>query len=215
MKYEIPCPSCGTPNVVSEDEIPPEGARLPCASCGEPIEIALAPPAARPVAPAIPDRRTAPVEAAGAQVVCPRCGLHFSPGDHRGPHTERPVVLLVEDLEYFVEIARDALGGAYELRVADSVTGGLGALSEGGIDLLLVDLSLAHGEDGRDLLRALPAKPCPIIALTAQDESQIPEERWNELRTLGVDDILRKGMQMGEALARKVGERLGRDLAAS
>lgn len=215
MKYEIPCPSCGTPHVLSEDEIPPEGARLPCASCGEPIEIALAPPAAKPVAPATPERRAAPVEAAGPQVVCPRCGLHFSPGDHHRPAADRPVVLLVEDLEYFVEIARDALGGAYELRVADSVAGGLGALSDGGIDLLLVDLSLAGGEDGRDLLRALPAKPCPIIALTAQDESQVQGERWNELRTLGVDDILRKGMQMGEALVRKVGERLGRDHAAS
>jgi CheY-like chemotaxis protein len=215
LRYEIPCPLCGAPHFLSEDEIPPEGARLPCASCGEPIEIALAPPVAGPVAPAIPDRKAAPVEAAGVQVVCPRCGLHFSPGDHRRPAADRPVVLLVEDLEYFVEIARDALGGAYELRVADSVAGGLGVLSEGGIDLLLVDLSLAGGEDGRDLLRALPAKPCPIIALTAQDESQIQGERWTELRTLGVDDLLRKGMQMGEALVRKVGERLGRGQSAS
>jgi CheY-like chemotaxis protein len=201
--------------VLSEFDIPPEGARLPCASCGEPIEIALAPPAAKPLAPPLPETKPGPVEAVGSQVVCPRCGLHFAPGDHRPSPANRPVLLLVEDLEYFVEIARDVLGGAFELRVTSTVAGGLGALSEGGIDLLLVDLSLASGEDGRDLLRALPAKPCPIIALTAQDESQIQEERWKELQTLGVDDILRKGMQMGEALGRKVAERLGRHDTAS
>lgn len=215
MRLEIPCPSCGAPHALSEDDIPPEGARLACASCGEPIEIALAPPAARPIDPPSPDPKAAPVGIVGSQVVCPRCGLHFSPGDHRPAAANRPVLLLVEDLEYFVEIARDGLGGAYELRVAGTVAEGLGALSEGGIDLLLVDLSLASGEDGRDLLRALPAKPCPIIALTAQDESQIQGERWNELRALGVDDILRKGMQMGELLGRKVAERLGRDRTPS
>lgn len=119
------------------------------------------------------------------------------------------MLLFVEDRDYVVEIARDALGEAYEFRVAASVTEGLAGLSEGGIELVLLDLSLASGEDGRDFLRALPAKPCPIVALTAQDESEIRGERWAELRRLGVDDVLRKGMQMGEALGRKVAERLG------
>jgi hypothetical protein len=49
--------------------------------------------------------------------------------------------------------------------------------------------------------------------MTAQDESEIRGERWAELQRLGVDDVLRKGMQMGEALGRKVAERLGLETA--
>jgi DNA-binding response OmpR family regulator len=123
------------------------------------------------------------------------------------------VVLMVEDMEFFSDTAREVLGESYDLRLAPTIADGLRALEAGGIDLLLLDLSLASGEDGRDLLRALPGKSCPIIALTAQDESEVQGEPWHELQRLGVDDLLRKGMHMGEALARKVALRLGREPA--
>jgi CheY-like chemotaxis protein len=142
-------------------------------------------------------------------VVCPRCGLHFVPDEHRAAAASRPVVLMVEDLEFFLDTAREVLGGTCELRFASTVPEGLEILAAGGIDLLLLDLSLANGQDGRDLLRRLRDKPCPIIAMTAQDESEIQGEPWAELQRLGVDDILRKGMHMGEALGRKVAARLG------
>lgn len=216
MTFEIPCPSCGTPHSLSESEIPPEGARLPCSACGEPIEVGLVPSPVRvPPSAAQAPKSPPKAEEPDARVVCPRCGLHFVPDEHLAASTSRPVVLMVEDMDFFLDTAREVLGGSCELRFASTVSEGLDALSRGGIDLLLLDLSLANGEDGRDLLRALRGKPCPIVAMTAQDESEIQGEPWAELQRLGVDDILRKGMHMGESLARKIGARLGREPAES
>lgn len=207
MKREFRCPKCAAAKTLEDREIPPEGTRVQCEACGASFSLRRsakpAPAAGRPAASAEP--------AAEPSVVCPRCGLHFAPDARRAPRPEgaRPVVLILEDMDYFLEIARDVLSEKYELRTGSTVADGLREISRGGLDLLLVDLNLAGGEDGRDLLRALPDKRFPILAITAQDESEIPGERWDELRSLGVDDLVRKGMHMGEVLARKVAEHLG------
>ena len=139
------------------------------------------------------------------QVVCPRCGLHFS--SERAPvplsAERRPRVLLVEDMEFFQDVARQALEATADLVSVRTIADARRALAQGGFDLLLLDLAL-EGEDGRDLLRSLPFKPCPILIFTARDETDMYGDAWSELKAFGADDVVVKGMQMGEILARKV-----------
>jgi DNA-binding response OmpR family regulator len=116
---------------------------------------------------------------------------------------------VVEDMDYFVEIARDALAGRYELKVAKSVDEASAILARGGIDLLLLDLTLEGGQDGLRLLRESPGKTCPVLLFTAQDESEMYGDGWTRLLAMGIDDVVIKGMNMGEILARKVSVLLG------
>lgn len=118
-------------------------------------------------------------------------------------------MLVVEDLPYFREMAADALGSRYEIRSATSVSEALAELGKGDVDLVLLDLVLDRGEDGLGLLRALPFKPCPVLLFTAQDESEMYGEGWDRLRSLGADDAVVKGMNMGEMLVRKIAALLG------
>jgi DNA-binding response OmpR family regulator len=136
------------------------------------------------------------------------------PGAQAAPREGgRPTLLIVEDMDYFVEIARDALAGRYEVRTARTLGEARAALSGGGIDLLLLDITLAGGEDGLRLLREPPGKVCPVLLFTAQDESEMYGEGWDHLRSIGVDDVVIKGMNMGELLVRKVGALLGEEAA--
>jgi DNA-binding response OmpR family regulator len=77
------------------------------------------------------------------------------------------------------------------------------------IDLVLLDLTLEGGQDGLRLLREGPGKTCPVLLFTAQDESEMYGDGWTRLLALGVDDVVIKGMNMGEILSRKVAALLG------
>ena len=218
MKFEVRCTACGKGYLVDETKVPVEGGFVPCQSCGTTIRLtprsapkpATAPPSA--VSAAAPaEASPPPVPAAGStdEVCCPRCGLHFTPSVRADrPPSARPVVLIVEDMDYFVEIARDALGGRYELKATGSIEEARALLIRGGIDLLLLDLTLEDGQDGLRLLRESP-KVCPILLFTAQDESEMYGDGWTRLMELGIDDVVMKGMNMGEILARKVSALLG------
>ena len=116
-------------------------------------------------------------------------------------------------MDYFVEIARDALGGRYELKIAKTLGEARTLLLQGGIDLMLLDLTLQQGEDGLRLLREPPGKVCPVLLFTAQDESEMYGDGWEKLLALGVDGVVIKGMNMNETLSRKVAEMLGEPLA--
>ena len=59
-----------------------------------------------------------------------------------------------------------------------------------------------------DELRRHP-KPCPVLAFTAEDESEMYGEGWSRLQAAGIDDVVRKGMNVNEALLRKVAAALG------
>jgi DNA-binding response OmpR family regulator len=134
--------------------------------------------------------------------------MHFRTEESPQRGEDRPTVLLVEDLPYFQEIAREALAPKYTLRQVGTVTEARAALAGGNVDIILLDLTLRGGEDGLTLLEGLPGKPCPILIFTAQDESELYGERWNQLRALGADDLVFKGMNMGEVLVRKVDDLL-------
>lgn len=155
-------------------------------------------------------------EEPASDVICPRCGLHFAPrAAHREtPASERRTVLVVEDMDYFRDIARDALEPRYRVEAAATVEEAQAALIAGEIDLILLDVTLRNGEDGLKLLRELPFKPCPILIFTAEDESVMHSKSWDKLQRLGADDVVIKGMNVGESILRKVGSLLGDDTTA-
>ena len=209
MKIEVRCGGCGRGYLVDETTVPPGGGLVSCQSCGAGVELKPVRAASPPPAP----RRPAPEPEPMNEVCCPRCKLHFVPDMKSRPKTlGRPTLLLVEDMDYFVEIAREALGGRYELKVAKGLNEARALLLQGGIDLMLLDLTLEQGEDGLRLLREPPGKTCPVLLFTAQDESEMYGEGWAKLRALGVDDVVIKGMNMDETLSRKVAEMLGEPL---
>jgi DNA-binding response OmpR family regulator len=156
--------------------------------------------------------QTAPT--AVQEVVCPRCKLHFVPRRSATtvPRGKRRTVLVVEDMDYFQEIAVDALSACYEVKTASTVQEARAALTGGGIDLMVLDLTLDGGEYGVELLRTMSSKPCPILIYTAQDESEMYGDSWEELIRLGADDLVMKGMNVGESLLRKVAALLGDDV---
>jgi CheY-like chemotaxis protein len=209
LKIEVRCSGCGKGYLIDEGRIPTGGGFIPCQVCNTTIELRSLQPKPRPEPPAAP----APAAQAGPpkEVCCPRCSFHFIP-DAAQKRADRPTLLVVEDMDYFVEIARDALAGRYELKVAKTLDEARQALVRGGIDLLLLDLTLERGEDGLRLLREPPGKTCPVLLFTAQDESEMYGDGWAKLRALGVDDVVIKGMNMNETLSRKVAEMLGEPL---
>lgn len=192
MKFEIQCSKCDESYLIDEEAL---GDDLVCPNC-----TAMA-ATTQPTA-------TAPAD----QVVCPRCSLHFSPhsGSEDAAVDGRPTVLIVEDMLYFREVASDALAKDYDVRTAETRQQALDILRGGGIDVMVLDLTLDGGEHGLDLLKSLPTKPCHILIYTAADETEMYGDSWEELQRLGADDIVIKGMNVGESLARKVGSLLGR-----
>jgi CheY-like chemotaxis protein/DNA-directed RNA polymerase subunit RPC12/RpoP len=238
MRIEVRCTSCGKSFLVDSGAI---AGGLACPGCSAPMQrldkpaaAPATPPTAQPAAPgpsAATDRISPPVTAespapahaaaqaaelpAGAEeVVCPRCQLHFVPrrAGAQAKDSSRRTVLVVEDMDFFREIARDALASRYEVKTATNVQEARAALTAGGIDLMVLDLTLDGGEHGVELLRTMTAKPCPIVIYTAKDESEMYGDSWDELLRLGADDLVMKGMNVGESLVRKVAALFGEDL---
>jgi CheY-like chemotaxis protein len=144
------------------------------------------------------------------QVVCPRCQLHFHPRSRPAESdVERKTILVVDDLAYFRQIAKDALQPTFDVRTAATSAEAREIMDQGGIDLLVLDLTLDGCNAGRDFLAELKPKPCPILIFTAQDESEMYGENWERLERLGADDLVIKGMQVAESLTKKASLLLG------
>lgn len=205
MRVELRCPGCGKGYLVEGGSTAVEFA---CPVCSSPVALRAPLPAAV-AAPAAPPPPAA--AAADEEIVCPRCNLHFSPRRHVTSNAarDRAVVLVIEDMGYFQEIARDALASRYDVKTTGSSEEGRSLLAAGGVDLLVLDLTLDGSDDGLQLLRSLRPKPCPILIYTARDESEMYGESWEVLRRLGADDMVIKGMNVGEMLLRKAGALLG------
>jgi len=197
MKFEIQCSSCNGSYVIDEEAL---GGDLVCPNCS--------------VTTATSESAGPGISAPADQIVCPRCSLHFSPhsASDNTVADDRPTVLIVEDMLYFREVASDALVEDYNVRTAETRQQALDILRGGDIDVMVLDLTLDGGEHGLDLLRSLPNKPCHILIYTAADETEMYGGSWEELQRLGADDIVIKGMNVGESLARKVDSLLGRNL---
>jgi DNA-binding response OmpR family regulator len=108
---------------------------------------------------------------------------------------ENPIrVLLVEDNPLDVQLLRWMLlqdtHQTFELETADTLSAGIQKIQQGGVDLLLLDLSLpdAHGFD--TFHRAVEAVPdLPIIMLTGLDDENLA---LNAMKA-GAQDYLVKG----------------------
>jgi CheY-like chemotaxis protein/phage FluMu protein Com len=222
----LPCPQCGT----AEGLRVPSSAEATTADPAEPSRAETVPLSAAP-APDSPGPAAAP-DAEGTtatvvkpvarkpdaeEVVCPRCKLHFVPrrGVAQSDAEDRRTVLVVEPNDYFRETVQEALRTKFEVKTAAELAEAREHLAVGRIDLIVLDPALGGGEQGIDLLRELPRKPCPILVFTDKDEAEMYGEGWEELQRLGADDMVMKGMQAGESLLRKVsvvlGERLDED----
>jgi len=220
MKVEVCCPDCNRSWHVDRDA----GGEMLCPTCmtripldGSAIEpIATREPATTPPSAGTSMATTAETAAATAvqtstgQVVCPRCNLHFHPHGRRpSQDAPRKTILVVDDLAYFRQIAKDALESTFDvLTVATRVEAGEILLRQQ-VDLLVLDLTLDGRDAGREFLSELTPKPCPILIFTAQDESEMYGENWEELKRLGADDLVIKGMQVAESLVRKSSALLG------
>ncbi|GEM_PF-1500212 len=224
-KIEVRCPACNHDYVLERENLPRGGGEIPCLACGAMIPVTV-PPRPRvagtvhagavhgkpksgaPRQPAAPPPRSSQEQ---EEVVCPRCHLHFRPRTELAtdPQETRQTVLVVEDMEYFRRIARDALSEKYDVRTAESSEEALRIIRAGGIDLLVLDLTLDQDGGGMGILSRLQPKPCPILIFTAADESEMYGERWEELKKFGADDLVLKGMNVGDSLSKKVGEMLG------
>jgi len=209
MKVEIRCPDCGSTWHVADAAL----GEMVCPSCMTRIPLDGAtirsePPAAvtQPAAPTsdrLPDR-------IAHEVVCPRCQLHFKP--RRTPRhdtTRRKKILVVDDLAYFRQIAKETLEPTFEVVTAANRAEAHAALAGRDIDLLVLDLTLDGSDAGRNMLSELVPKPCPILIFTAQDESEMYGENWEELERQGADDLVIKGMKVAETLMRKASTLLG------
>jgi len=234
----VTCPGCGSVYFVDEKKVPSHGGRLTCRSCGLKWEIfrpetgrmpavtaakvAAAPPeipppgaveVAEPAGPTTKKDRDGAI-AAASEVTCPKCGHSFEPGAKPkaapAASTQRKVILLVEDQKYFSELTREALGPDYRTVSVATKEEALKVMAAEAPSLLILDLSLARGQDGRDLLRIMPPKTFPVLIFTARDETELYGGAWEELKSLGADDIVHKGMNVGDELKRKVAALLGK-----
>lgn len=228
----VTCPGCSATYFVDEKKVPSKGGRLTCRHCGlrweifrpETAEVPAAPSVERAAAlasepsppagirgrkPETPTakRSRADVLSSDPQVTCPKCGHGFVPEakPRAAPAaTGRKIILLVEDQKYFTELTREALGPDYRTISVATKDEALKVMQAETPSLLILDLSLARGQDGRDLLRAIPNKAFPVLIFTARDETELYGDAWEELKRLGADDIVHKGMNVGDELRRKV-----------
>ncbi|MEE9219404.1 MAG: response regulator [Acidobacteriota bacterium] len=172
---------------------------------------------------------------AGGKITCPGCGLRFAVAGENPPRPparsqKRAVpaaagpargaqaaasgtgkrvktILIVEDVEYFTELARDTLGRTYRTITVSRVSEAIRTIEREPIDLLVLDLTL-EGETGLAVLRSIK-KEFPVLIMTSCDETEMYGEAWQELKRLGADDVLIKGMNMQENLIMKVSGLLG------
>ena len=123
-------------------------------------------------------------------------------------------ILLVEDNPGDVLLVNDALAeagpGLFTLVHADRISSALSRLDEGGVDLILLDLSLPDSQ-GLDSFRTLHARAdlVPVIVLSGMNDEALALEAVG----VGAQDYLVKGRVQADLLARSVRYALGRSRA--
>lgn len=114
-------------------------------------------------------------------------------------------ILLIEDnpgdTRIIKELLREGSGTGVALLSADRLSSGLKQLSEGGVDLVLLDLTLpdSKGLDTFTKLRAT-AKGVPVILLTGLDDEELAVRAVRE----GAQDYIVKGSLNAQSLGRAI-----------
>src|SRR5579872_742726 len=114
-------------------------------------------------------------------------------------------ILLIEDEPDFVRNVRGMLeqakGVAFELVYASQLEAGLSHLADGGIDLILIDLSLPDGAGLSNVKRAQAVAPrVPIIVLGHLEDEAVAIEAVHE----GAQDYLLKSQLNPQLLGRAI-----------
>ncbi len=117
---------------------------------------------------------------------------------------ERPTVLIVEDTEFFLNLARETLQRGYDTLCARSAVEALSLLRDRRVDLVVLDLTLERDDDGLEVLAAAAPKGLPCLVFTAKSETEMWGEAWQRLRKKGATDLLLKGMNIEEQLLSKI-----------
>jgi signal transduction histidine kinase len=120
---------------------------------------------------------------------------------------EQPVnVLLIEDNTEHVELLQQLLGSAtavanFTVQVADCLDAGLECLRVGGVELILLDLTLPDSDGIETFIRAIEAAPdVPIIVLSGINDVALAIETVQ----LGAQDYLVKGHVDNHLLVRSM-----------
>ena len=121
----------------------------------------------------------------------------------KAPKTVR--ILLIEDNPGDARLIRESLfeapTTAFELQHADRLHSGLKILAQGGIDLILLDLSLPESWGINTLLKVREAAPTlPVVVLTGLDDETAAVTAVQE----GAQDYLVKGHVTGNLLVRSI-----------
>ena len=113
-------------------------------------------------------------------------------------------VLLIEDNPYDTFLIEEMLAeasGAFDLAHTERLAAGLERLAEGGVDVLLLDLSLPDSQGFDTFARACAQVPTiPIVVLTGLDDELVAVRAVRE----GAQDYLVKGQVDGNLLARAI-----------
>ncbi len=119
-------------------------------------------------------------------------------------------VLLIEDNPRHAQLLREAMGEAgaafagappYELLHVDRLAAGLERLAAGGVDVVLLDLSLPDGTGVDGLVRLRQLSPnVPVVALVGMNEDVLAAEALQA----GAQDYLSKGRLGGALVARSI-----------
>jgi signal transduction histidine kinase len=116
---------------------------------------------------------------------------------------EGRTVLLIEDnpgdVRLIEEMLKESRGARFRLECAEHLTAGLGRLAQGGVEAVLLDLSLPESQ-GLDTFRRVRSHSpgVPLVVLTGTDD----EELGNKAVQAGAQDYLIKGQVDGPLLRR-------------
>src|SRR5580698_3734205 len=114
-------------------------------------------------------------------------------------------ILLIEDNEEHVAFLRQLLAasdsGDFELHAAGNLESGLARLKDGGIQLILLDLTLPDSDGLETFLRVIEAEPdIPLVVLSGIDDVALAIE----IVQLGAQDYLVKGHVDNHLLVRSL-----------
>src|SRR5882672_5585687 len=120
-------------------------------------------------------------------------------------HNKPLTVLLIEDSPAYAELVQQWLAGkdgmAFVLNWTDSLEAGMNRLARGGIDVILLDLSLPDSEGRKTFATARAhAASLPIIILSANEDESLALEAIGD----GAQDYIEKGSCNGELLAKAI-----------
>jgi signal transduction histidine kinase len=114
-------------------------------------------------------------------------------------------ILLIEDnaadARLIREILQDGRSSRFHLESAEDLTKGLKRLEQGGVEVVLLDLSLPESQGLDSFLRLRDFSPhVPVVVLTGS----VDEELGNRAVHLGAQDYLTKGKLDGQLLGRAI-----------